>query len=338
MRRLRLSKNARGFSFPARFLLPILLALSACATPAPTASPLPSATVAPTLTPLPGSTALATVLPSPTASAAPSPTITVDSEACKAEICQLNGHFLFSRPVPVTATRFVERSYPYASTQNDTREAHHGVEFYNPQGTPVLAAADGVTVFAGDDALTLLSWVTGFYGNVVVLQHSWGAETFYTLYGHLHEVQVAPGEAVSAGQTIGTVGASGTAIGSHLHFEVRRGQNDYFSTRNPELWLAPLPGYGALAGRIEDGQGNLLRGTVNLQKVENGAFLPASVGQAQTYARERVNADDVLQENFALGDLPAGEYRLSLVMGGAVHEKWITIMQGSLTFVIFIVP
>jgi len=271
-------------------------------------------------------------------SATPTAEITVSSEACAgSEVCTLNGHFLFQRPVPATGPQVVERSYPYASTQNNTREVHHGVEFYNPQGTPVLAAAAGEVVFAGDDKLTLIAWVTGFYGNVVVLKHELGGETFFTLYGHLDQIGVTAGQTVAAGEQIGEVGATGTAIGSHLHFEVRRGTNDYKSTRNPELWLQPLAGTGVLAGRIEDEAGNALKGTVNLQRMENGTFNPLSVGSATTYPRETINSDDTLQEMFALGEIPVGEYRLSLVQNGVVYEQVVKIEAGKLTFVNFVV-
>jgi murein DD-endopeptidase MepM/ murein hydrolase activator NlpD len=231
----------------------------------------------------------------------------------------------------------IERSYPYGSTQDGKREIHHGVEFYNPQGTPVLAAAAGDVVFAGDDKLTLIAWVTGFYGNVIVLEHSLGGETFFTLYGHLYKIDVTVGQRVVAGEQIGAVGASGTAIGSHLHFEIRRGANDYFATRNPELWLAPPDGTGVLAGWIVDGRGSLVKGLVNMQRMENGTFNPLSVGSAATYAPTGVNGDDVLQETFALGEIPAGEYRLSLVHYGIVYEQVVKIEAGRLTFVNFLV-
>lgn len=164
----------------------------------------------------------------------PAAEITVFSEACTdSPVCSLSGRFLLQRPVLLTGPHSVERSYPYGSTQDGKREVHHGVEFYNPQGTPVLAATDGQVVFAGDDGQTLLAWVPALYGNVIVLEHLLAGEKLYTLYGHLSRVGVSIGQAVKTGEPIGKVGASGTAIGSHLHFEVRRRANDYFSTRNP---------------------------------------------------------------------------------------------------------
>ncbi len=341
-------------------LLIAMAVLSACAAPVSANS-----TTGPEQTPLVIVSVMETVTPSqtpptprdsstPSASAAPSATPTVEipvaSEACTVSpVCYLDGHFLFQRPVPLTGPHSIERSYPYGSTQEGKREIHHGVEFYNAQGTPVLAAAAGEVVFAGDDALPLppgdgrgeggrpLAWVTSFYGNVVVLEHSLGGEAFFTLYGHLDRVGVSVGQQVVAGEQVGEVGASGTAIGSHLHFEIRRGSNDYFATRNPELWLAPPDGTGALAGRILDGRGSLVKGLVNVQRMENGTFIPLSVGSAATYAPTSVNGDDVLQETFALGEIPAGEYRLSLVHYGIVYEQVVKIEAGRLTFVNFLV-
>lgn len=291
-------------------------------------SPQPPA--APTLVPA-SPTALSAPVSSPTLAFSPSPAPVASPTLTPTPTPQ---RFPLQRPIPGA---IVERSYPYGSTQNGAREAHHGVEFYQPFGTPVLAAADGEVLFAGEDNLTLLAWVTGFYGKVVVLRHTLNAQTVFTLYAHLSAIEVQTGQSVIAGQQIGAVGASGTAIGSHLHFEVRVGQNDYYSTRNPELWLLPLPGRGTLAGRIVDAAGNPLPGLVNLQRLENDVLNPLSVGQAKTYARERLNSDDLLGETFALGDLPAGDYRLSLVANGAVYEKIVSLSPGELIWAEFVV-
>lgn len=296
----------------------LFLALLTACSPQPPAAPT-AVPLSPTVFSTPASS------PTPDSSPTPAPSLTPTPAPLR---------FPLQRPIPGA---LVERSYPYGSTQNGAREPHHGVEFYQPFGTPVLAAADGEVFFAGEDDLTLLAWVTGFYGKVVVLRHTLNAQTVFTLYAHLSAIDVQTGQSVTAGQKIGAVGASGTAIGSHLHFEVRLGQNDYYSTRNPELWLQPLPDRGTLAGRIVDAAGSPLPGLVNLQRLENGVLNPLSVGQAQPYARERLNSDDLLGETFALGDLPAGEYRLSLVANGAVYEKIVSLSPGALVWVEFVV-
>lgn len=333
-----------------RRILPliVLTVLAACSPPPardaapPEPSPVSAAfLLTPTQPPAPaGATIPAAPSPLPV-TAAPSATPTpaaLPRETCPdAPFCLLNGHFWFERPIPPQGQTAIARSYPYGSTQNGQREVHHGVEFENPQGTPVLAAAAGRVVFAGDDRQTPLAWVPAFYGNVVVLEHALNGETFFTLYGHLHRIAVSAGQHVQAGQALGEVGASGTAIGSHLHFEVRRGANDYFATRNPELWLKPLEGTGVLAGRIVDERGQPVKGMVNVQRVENGTLNPLSVGSAATYPPAGVNSDDDLRETFVLGELPAGEYRLSLVHLGVLYERIVPVEPGKLTFVNFFV-
>ncbi len=87
---------------------------------------------------------------------------------------------------------------------------HTGLDFPAPHGTAVRAAARGRVVKAG--------WDAGGYGRLVIVRHRYGAETWYA---HLARVTVRRGARVAAGRRVGTVGATGTATGPHLHFEVR---------------------------------------------------------------------------------------------------------------------
>ncbi|MDI6769692.1 MAG: M23 family metallopeptidase [Anaerolineales bacterium] len=280
----------------------------------------------------------APALPSPTAPAC-DPTITY---------CIESGHFLLERPIALPATMTIDPSYPYGSTQNGTRQSHHGVEFYNASGTPVLAAADGVVIVAGDDkeGATFSPW-PNFYGNLIVLEHRLPGinQPVYTLYGHLSKIEAQSGLNVRAGEKIGEVGASGAAIGSHLHFEVRLGENNYDSTRNPVLWLKPLRGedsnpYGLIAGRFMDAQVNPLHySNLNVQYFPDVSAPQAAAYPLETYAPENhpLRGDDRWRENFALGDLPAGHYRISYIWGGVLYERWVEVQPGKLTIVTFIV-
>ena len=72
----------------------------------------------------------------------------------------------------------------------------------------MLAAASGTVVLA--DTLNVR-------GNAVVIDHGWGV---YTGYWHQTEIYVQPGERVSTGQVIGTVGSTGRVTGAHLHWEL----------------------------------------------------------------------------------------------------------------------
>lgn len=86
---------------------------------------------------------------------------------------------------------------------------HTGLDFPAPMGTSVLAARAGI--------VTVTRWLDG-YGNTVALKHELGVST---VYAHLSAILVKPGMRVAVGQAIARVGASGSASGPHLHFEVR---------------------------------------------------------------------------------------------------------------------
>ena len=88
------------------------------------------------------------------------------------------------------------------------RSPHTGYDWAAPAGTPVLAANTGRAALVAEHF---------FAGRNVVLDHGLG---LFTLYFHLTEARVAPGESVNAGQVIGTVGATGRVTGPHLHFAV----------------------------------------------------------------------------------------------------------------------
>ena len=87
--------------------------------------------------------------------------------------------------------------------------AHSGVDYGAPTGTAVRSVGDGVVESAGRQ---------NGYGNVIQLLHSGGKST---LYAHLSQIDVRPGQRVEQGQRIGAVGATGWATGPHLHFEFR---------------------------------------------------------------------------------------------------------------------
>ena len=244
------------------------------------------------------------------------------------------------RPIGLGGVRTIDPSYPYASTGGGTLDLHHGVEFLNPYGTPVLAAQDGEVVFAEFDSTTKFGPFVWFYGDVVILRH---AELLsedhdvYTLYAHLSEIDVTIGDWVTAGDMIGEVGLSGAAIGPHLHFEVRVGLNDYDHTVNPMLWFAPLddhntPSLAMLAGVILDRAGiPMPEISLALEKISEFGTKEAYY-YSQTYYSAKVNSHPFLEENFVVPDLPPGEYRLAFVYD-QLYEFFFTLEPGSLGFV-----
>ncbi len=254
--------------------------------------------------------------------------------------CVADAFFVFQRPIDPPGLDTIDRYYPYGGTEGGTREPHHGVEFNNASGTPVLAALGGSVFFAGDDKSQAFTPWLNFYGNLIILKHEIPGSPFgtlYTLYAHLSKEAVTTGQTVTAGQKIGEVGASGSAQGSHLHFEVRVEPSDYSSTLNPELWLVPHPGNGTLAIAATDSNGKTIFPTFNVQYHENRDKPTIDAFEVDSYASEAVNPQDPWGEIAALGDQPAGWYRITFVWAGVWFEKWVEIQAGKLTRVAFMV-
>ena len=291
--------------------------------------------VLPTITSVP--IVVSTPEPTPT-SIAPLPT--VEQSACDpftVDFCITEGHFIFQNPIYPPDNTFVDITYRYGTTQNGTRDPHHGVEFLNKFGTPVHAAGDGVVQFAGPDEEAVYSPWKDFYGNVVVIRH---ANEMYTLYAHLSAIDVQAGDEVKAGDLIGEVGQSGVATGSHLHFEVRKGGDgmDYFSTQNPELWLIPNRddkgnSFGAISFSVLDANSNFQFAifTARYFLDKNGPRVKSHY--IVTYAKDMMLGN----ENAAISDLPPGYYYISLKYNGYLYERWVEVESGKLTQVVFVV-
>jgi LysM repeat protein len=95
---------------------------------------------------------------------------------------------------------------------------YNGVDLAAPLGTNVMASAAGTVMVARASG-----W-NGGYGAYIVIQHGNGTQT---LYAHLSDVFVSPGQSVTQGQAIGASGNSGRSTGAHLHFEVRGAANPF---------------------------------------------------------------------------------------------------------------
>lgn len=99
---------------------------------------------------------------------------------------------------------------------------HPGWTLRVRKGTPAKAVAGGEVAYAG--------WLRG-YGNLVVLRHG---DEYFTLYGHLDEILVKPGDGVREGAPVGLTGDSGSMYGPALHFEIRHRRD----AEDPKAWLA----------------------------------------------------------------------------------------------------
>lgn len=126
-------------------------------------------------------------------------------------------------------------SYRISSTMKPRwGRSHTGVDIdgFNLEGSSIVAADSGTVIKA--------EWYGG-YGNCVIIDHNNG---YQTLYGHLSSIYVSTGQAVSAGSAVGGVGSTGSATGTHLHFEM-------FSNGGR---VNPLNYYGGWV--LEDGAGD----------------------------------------------------------------------------------
>jgi murein DD-endopeptidase MepM/ murein hydrolase activator NlpD len=242
-------------------------------------------------------------------------------------------HFFFNRPLPSGEDTWLHPRFRYGNTHFGEEPTHAGVDIVAPRGTPVLAAADGEVVWVGYGLYRGLRDETDPYGLAVAIEHDFGyqGQRLFTAYTHLNRAEVWDGQRVSAGDVIGFVGSTGHASGPHLHFEVRLGENRYFATRNPELWLVPLEGHGVLAAQLYDSWGRpLIEYPLELRNLDSGETF---IGYS--YNTETVNSDDFYQENLAVTDLPAGPYELQIDYVGHEFYAHLYLLPGQTTRVSF---
>ena len=118
---------------------------------------------------------------------------------------------------PYNASSFGWRIDPFTGQ----RAIHEGIDFIAENGTPIVAAAGGVVMFAGFHPQ---------YGNMIDIDHG---NDLVTRYAHASKIVVQEGDLVQRGRKIGEVGNTGRSTGPHLHFEVRfRG-----AAQNPAKFL-----------------------------------------------------------------------------------------------------
>ena len=246
------------------------------------------------------------------------------------------------RPIERPFNPFIDQTYRYGSTMGGNFQEHQGVEFNNPDGAPVLAAAAGRVVYAGPAEQGALTVSIRHDSSVVARGKRY---RLYSTYYHNTSLTVKPGARVRAGQVIARVGNTGRATNDHLHFELAASPTDSIAaivdstqrfppyTTNPELWLQPLPGTGAVAGQVLDASGApvpqaRIYGLVKRDPVET----PFSF--AETYG-EHGHPHPLYGEHFAVGDVPEGVYVLGTEVGGRRILRRVTVEPGKLTWVVF---
>jgi murein DD-endopeptidase MepM/ murein hydrolase activator NlpD len=127
-----------------------------------------------------------------------------------ANLPKLQMVFPVAIPAPITSL-FGWRIHPISGASR----MHTGTDIGAPMGTPVMAALSGRVILAD---------MMGGYGLTVAIEHDNGARQ--TLYAHMSELFVKPGDVVNQGSVIGRVGSTGASTGPHLHFELRQMTTD----------------------------------------------------------------------------------------------------------------
>lgn len=246
-------------------------------------------------------------------------------------------HFRFRRPISADDNPYLDQTYLYGSTMGGNFQQHQGVEFNDPEGTPVRAVGDGTVAFAGKAEAG---------SNTVVILHDADLDghRVWSTYYHNVDLAVATGDRVAAGDLVARVGNTGRATNDHLHLEIHVTPGDDLSavvdpdvryppyTVNPQLWIEPIPGTGAIAGRVLDGAGRPVPGARVYGVVKD---LPRETpfSFAETY-EERAHPDPVFGESFALGDVPPGTYVLGVEIEGERVYRRVRVEAGKVTEVV----
>jgi len=337
------------------FLILILVTVSGCQNGIqPTAEPQPSATSEPTLAPTSAVVETAASNPeTPTPAPTTVPNLHIDppvryafptsgpipSSGWRPPLYPAPwaltpyDHFYFVRPIAADQINWPEPDYRYGGMAGESGTVHSGIDIDAPRGTPILAAGDGVVIWAGYGLLRSDKDVNDPYGIAVALLHDFGYNgvRLSTVYGHMDRVDVSMGQHVVAGQQLGIVGLTGNTTGPHVHFEVRFQHGEYFTSRNPELWLVPPQGCGVLVGRLLRDDSTPLYGLlVDVRNLDTG-----QKWQVKTYGPKNVRSDDYYHENLVLSDLPAGPYEVSFSYDEKDYTVNVTINPGASSFFSF---
>ncbi len=251
-------------------------------------------------------------------------------------------HTWFQRPIALSDQPFIDQTYRFGSTMGGNFQPHQGVEFNNADGTPVHAIGNGAVVYSGPAERGALT---------VAIKHDRqlpadGRRLFlYSVYYHNSKLRVHVGQRVKAGDVIALVGNTGRATNDHLHLEVHA--SPYDSTRlivdpdvryppfntNPELWIAPLPGTGMIAGQVWDSAGQPV-----YQTRIYGLLTPepkeTPFSYIETYGPKN-HSDPQYREHFGISDVPAGTYVLGVAIGGKRVFRQVKVEPGNLPWVEF---
>ena len=213
---------------------------------------------------------------------------------------------------------------------------HTGIDIAGGVGNGIvniIAAKAGIVVYPTAGAN--LSCPSNDYncnngtGNYVVIQHSDGN---FTLYAHLHEnsILVKAGDSVEQGQVIGKMGSSGYSTGTHLHFEVREGQNNLSATVDPLEYIS------FEAPRIVSSGGDFLKWLNSWEghsPIEGEHYIVENIGDGVRTVGGGVtlenNPDKFLSYGIDIADYPVG----SKIPINIVDQIQLELISGKRSYV-----
>jgi murein DD-endopeptidase MepM/ murein hydrolase activator NlpD len=248
----------------------------------------------------------------------------------------------FRRPIAPTDNSFIDQTYRYGSTMGGNFQQHQGVEFNNPDGTPVYAIGSGRVVYAGPAEQGALT-VTIRHDTTVTARGK--RYRLFSSYYHNIALRAKLGQRVARGALIARVGNTGRATNDHLHLEISASPTDSIGaaidslqrfppyTTNPELWIEPITGTGIIAGQVLDGGGSPIPqarvyGIVKPEPAET----PFSF--AETYG-DKAHPHPLYGEHFAVSDVLPGTYVLGTEIEGKKVFRTVSVEAGKLSWVVF---
>lgn len=242
-------------------------------------------------------------------------------------------HFWLSKPLPGGGRLLYTEWFPYGYDVGGRYLIHNGIDIAEPEGTAVLAAADGTVIVAGDDYSRYYGWRCDWYGHLVVIEldRRWRDRPVHIVYGHVLEIEVDPGQRVSKGQKVAEVGVGGAATLPHLHFEIRVGTNEFKSTRNPLLWLEPPATRGIIAGRLVDPEGRPWQGVAITAVGRSDGTEDHITWTYLDNLQHLIHPDETLAENFVMGDMMPGEYELFVELQGEIYRYPVIVNGGEMS-------
>lgn len=249
----------------------------------------------------------------------------------------------FARPILGADNPYIDQTYRYGSTMGGNFQEHQGVEFNNPDGTPVHAIGAGTVVYAGRAEAGALT--VAIRHDTTVTPAGGAPLRIYSVYYHNSALLVQVGDRVTEGQVISRVGNTGRATNDHLHLEVQASPTDSVGaivdslqkfppyTTNPELWIQPLPGTGIVAGQVFDAAGRPVP-QARIYGLRKPVPAETPFSYAETYGAH-AHSHPLYGEHFAVSDVPAGLYTVGTTIGGRKVYRRVRVEPGKVSWVVF---